>query len=102
MIKVAAVGMPNPILGERVCAFIKPKKYMTVSFEEIISFLKEKKTSVPYLPERLEIIEEMPLTNVGKVDKKQLREEIKEKLKKEGKYLRFVSRDFIIRIQSQT
>jgi len=27
----------------------------------------------------------MPLTNVGKVDKKRLREEIKEKLKKEGK-----------------
>jgi hypothetical protein len=39
---------------------------------------------------------------MGKVDKKRLREEIKEKLKKEGKYLRFVSRDFIIRIQLQT
>ncbi|MEW6376694.1 MAG: AMP-binding protein [Thermodesulfobacteriota bacterium] len=83
--QVAAVGMPDPILGERVCAFIKPKKETTVSFEEIISYLKEKKTSVLYLPERIEIIEEMPLTNVGKVDKKRLREEIKEKLKKEGK-----------------
>jgi non-ribosomal peptide synthetase component E (peptide arylation enzyme) len=31
------------------------------------------------------MIEEMPLTNVGKVDKKRLKEEIKEKLKKEGK-----------------
>jgi 2,3-dihydroxybenzoate-AMP ligase len=40
---------------------------------------------VLYLPERIEILEEMPLTNVGKVDKKRLREEIKEKLKKEGK-----------------
>ena len=83
--QVAAVGMPDPILGERVCAFIKAKKDMPVSFEEIISFLKEKKTSVLYLPERIEVINEMPLTNVGKVDKKQLREEIKEKLKKEGK-----------------
>jgi non-ribosomal peptide synthetase component E (peptide arylation enzyme) len=40
---------------------------------------------VLYLPERIEMIEEMRLTNVGKVDKKRLREEIKEKLKKEGK-----------------
>jgi 2,3-dihydroxybenzoate-AMP ligase/mycobactin salicyl-AMP ligase len=85
VVQAAAVGMPDPILGERVCAFIKLKKDMTVSFEEMISFLKEKKTSVLYLPERIEIIEEIPLTNVGKVDKKRLREEIKEKLKKEGK-----------------
>jgi non-ribosomal peptide synthetase component E (peptide arylation enzyme) len=31
------------------------------------------------------VIEEMPLTNVGKVDKRKLRKEIKEILKKEGK-----------------
>jgi non-ribosomal peptide synthetase component E (peptide arylation enzyme) len=52
---------------------------------EVISYLKKKRTSVLYLPERVEVIEEMPLTNVGKVDKIRLREEIKEKLRKEGK-----------------
>jgi 2,3-dihydroxybenzoate-AMP ligase len=83
--QVAAVGMPDPILGERVCAFVKTKRSVKVSFEEIISHLKEKKTSVLYLPERIELVEELPLTRVGKVDKKQLREDIKEKLKKEGK-----------------
>ncbi len=83
--QVAAVAMPDPILGERVCAFIKPKKGAIISFEEIVSYLKEKKTSVFNLPERIEVIEEMPLTNVGKVDKRKLREEIKEILKKEGK-----------------
>ncbi|HSB06735.1 MAG TPA: hypothetical protein VLK23_16260, partial [Thermodesulfobacteriota bacterium] len=82
---VAVVGMPDPILGERVCGFIVPKKGSTISFEEIISHLNEKKTTILYLPERVEFIEEMPLTNVGKVDKKQLREVIKEKLRKEGK-----------------
>jgi hypothetical protein len=55
---------------------------VTVSFEEIVSFLKDKKTSVLYLPERIEIVEEIPLTNVGKVDKKRLKEEIKEKVSK--------------------
>ncbi len=83
--QVAAVAMPDPILGERVCAFIKPKKGAILSFEEIVSYLKEKKTSVFNFPERIEVIEEMPLTNVGKVDKRKLREEIKEILEKEGK-----------------
>jgi 2,3-dihydroxybenzoate-AMP ligase/mycobactin salicyl-AMP ligase len=82
--QVAAVGMPDSILGERVCAFIKPKKDEKVTFEEILSYLKEKKISVLYLPERIEIVEEMPLTNVGKFDKMRLKENIKEKLRKEG------------------
>ncbi len=83
--QVAAVGMPDPVLGERVCAFIKPKNDEQITFEEIISYLKKKKTSVLYLPERVEVIGDMPLTHVGKVDKKRLREEIEEKLRKEGK-----------------
>jgi len=83
--QVAVVGMPDLILGERACAFVVPRKENTISFEEIVSYLNEKKTSILYLPERVEVIEEMPLTNVGKVDKKRLREVIQEKLKKEGK-----------------
>ena len=83
--QVAVVGMPDPILGERACAYIKPRQAMTLCFEEIIAYLKERKTSVLYLPERIEIIQDIPLTNVGKIDKKRLREEIKEKLKQEGK-----------------
>lgn len=83
--QVSVVGMPDPVLGERVCAFIKPKKGETISFDELILFLKEKKTSVLYLPERIEVIDEIPLTNVGKIDKKQLRERIADILKREGK-----------------
>ncbi len=83
--QVAVVGMPDSILGEKACAFIIPKRGSTIVFEEIISYLKETKISILYLPERVEVIEEMPLTNVGKVDKMRLREVIKEKLTKEGK-----------------
>lgn len=83
--QVAVVPMPDPILGERICAFIKPRVNERVTFEEIISFLKEKKTSVIYLPERIEILNEFPLTNVGKVDKKRLKQIIMEKLIQEGK-----------------
>jgi len=36
------------------------------------------------LPERLELIDELPMTKVGKVDKKGLREVIKKKMEQEG------------------
>ncbi len=80
---VAVVGMPDPILGERVCAFVKPKADRVVTFEEVIAFLKAGKTSVLYLPERIEIVSEIPLTPVGKIDKKKLREDIRVKIEAE-------------------
>ena len=80
---VAAVGTPDPVLGERVCAFVKPKPGLVVTFEDLITFLKSKNTSVLYLPERVEIISEIPLTPVGKIDKKSLREAIRIKIEAE-------------------
>jgi non-ribosomal peptide synthetase component E (peptide arylation enzyme) len=77
---VAAVGMPDPVLGERVCAFVKPKPDRVITFEGIITFLKAKSTSVLYLPERIELVSEIPLTPVGKIDKKKLREDIRVKV----------------------
>jgi 2,3-dihydroxybenzoate-AMP ligase len=81
----AVVGMPDPILGERVCAYVKLVQGKALTFEELVSHLKQKGASVLLLPERLEIVEELPLTNVGKVDKKRLREEIAEKVRLEEK-----------------
>jgi 2,3-dihydroxybenzoate-AMP ligase len=81
--QVAAVGMPDPVLGERVCAFVKPKEDRVVTFEEVIAFLKAGNTSVLYLPERIEIVSEIPLTPVGKIDKKKLREDIRIKIETE-------------------
>jgi len=81
----AVVGMPDPILGERVCAYLKLAKDKMLSFDELISHLRQKGASVLLLPERLEIVEELPLTNVGKVDKKSLREWIGAKLRDESK-----------------
>jgi 2,3-dihydroxybenzoate-AMP ligase len=49
----------------------------------LTAFLKGKGASVFLLPERIEIIDELPLTNIGKVDKKALRVDIAAKLKAE-------------------
>jgi len=78
---VAVIPMPDPDLGERVCAYIQPKPGANLSFEKIIAHLKEKKASVLQLPERIEFIETMPLTKAEKIDKKWLREDIEKKLR---------------------
>ena len=81
----AVVGMPDKILGERVCAYVVLKPGAEVTLEGLVSYLKGKGASVLQLPERIEVIEEIPMTRVGKVDKKHLREMIRRKMELEGK-----------------
>ena len=85
---VAVVGMPDPVLGERACAYVKFTKGKEFTFDELVTYLKKKGASIFILPERMEIRQDLPLTKVGKVEKKILREDIAEKLKREagGKY----------------
>jgi non-ribosomal peptide synthetase component E (peptide arylation enzyme) len=77
---VAVVGMPDPVLGEKACAYIQPKPGEKVSFDGIIAFLKEKDVSVLHLPERVETVDSLPLTKAKKLDKRALEENIKRKL----------------------
>ena len=81
----AVVAMPDAVMGERGCAFVIPKPGRTITFAELTRFLLEKKIAKFKLPERLEIVDAFPLTGVGKVSKKDLREVIAAKLKAEGK-----------------
>jgi non-ribosomal peptide synthetase component E (peptide arylation enzyme) len=78
--ETAVIGMPDEVLGERICAYVALKPGTRLTFEEIITFLKGKGASVQQLPERIEFVDELPMTKVGKVDKKALREEIKKRL----------------------
>ena len=78
--QVCVVGMPDPVLSERICAYIQPKPGAKPSFEDVISFLKGKGASVLQLPERIEFIDAIPLTEAGKSDRKFLREDIRQKL----------------------
>jgi 2,3-dihydroxybenzoate-AMP ligase/mycobactin salicyl-AMP ligase len=86
LVDSAVVGMPDRILGERVCAYVVVKPGAEVRLEELVTHLKGKGASVLQLPERIEIIEEIPMTKVGKVDKKYLREVIRKKLEQEGSF----------------
>jgi 2,3-dihydroxybenzoate-AMP ligase len=80
VVNVAVVPMPDPEMGERVCAYIQLGPGADLNFDKIVSFLREKKASVLQFPERIEFIETMPFTKAEKVDKGFLREDIKKRL----------------------
>jgi non-ribosomal peptide synthetase component E (peptide arylation enzyme) len=77
---VAVIGMPDAALGERICAYIQLNPGKSLGFEELIAHLKESGASVLQLPERIEFISHMPLTSIGKTDKKNLQEDIINKM----------------------
>ena len=81
--KVAVVGMPDRTMGQKCCAFIVPRQGEIPTFNEIVSFLKNKGIAPYKLPEKLKIIDELPYTKEQKIDKKVLRVRIAEEL--EGK-----------------
>lgn len=85
VLNAAVVAMPDPLLGERACAYLILKPGESLSFDQLIDFLRSKQIAKFKLPERLEIVEKFPLTGVGKVSKKDLREDIRKKLEAEGK-----------------
>jgi non-ribosomal peptide synthetase component E (peptide arylation enzyme) len=82
---VAIVGMPDPELGEKSCAYVIPLQGQSLSFEEIIAFLRKKNVAYK-LPERLEIVSEFPYSAGYKIQKNVLRDDIKRKLEQESKF----------------
>ena len=73
---VACVPVPDPNLGEKMCACVVLKSGKSLSFPELVSFLKDKEIAKFKLPERLEIFEDLPVSTFGKVSKKKLAEMI--------------------------
>jgi non-ribosomal peptide synthetase component E (peptide arylation enzyme) len=81
---VACVPMPDPVLGERMCAYVIPRCGELLTLQQLIAFLLNQEIAKHKLPERLEIVEELPLSPFGKVSKRDLTERITQLLKSEG------------------
>jgi 2,3-dihydroxybenzoate-AMP ligase len=79
------VAMPDPVFGEKACAFVVPHPGQHLSFEELIAFLRAQQIASFKLPERLELVSELPVSPVGKILKRQLREMIAAKIEQERK-----------------
>lgn len=77
----AVVGMPDPVLGERVCAFVVLRHEATApTIQEMGAHLQKQGFAKFKWPERIEVIEAIPLTKVGKLDKTPLRKAIQERI----------------------
>lgn len=77
---VAAVGIPDEVMGEKTCVFVVPKPGVEVELKDITDFMKEQGVAVYKLPEKLQLINEIPRNAVGKILKVALRQRIKESL----------------------
>jgi cyclohexanecarboxylate-CoA ligase len=78
---VAVVGMPDERLGERVCAYVVLDAGASdLTLDEVASFLREHHVATQKLPERIEIVAELPTTATGKIQKHVLRADIAQRI----------------------
>jgi acyl-CoA synthetase len=75
---VAVVGYPDEVLGERACVIVVPRPGQVVTLAEIVGFLRGIGVATFKLPERLELRDELPRNPVGKILKRDLREELRQ------------------------
>jgi 2,3-dihydroxybenzoate-AMP ligase len=76
----AAVAMPDRDLGERVCLYAVLKAGTALDLEEVRQSMAASGVATYKWPERLEIVDELFTTKVGKIDKKALREDVAQRL----------------------
>jgi cyclohexanecarboxylate-CoA ligase len=79
---VAAVGMPDEVLGERVCCYLVPASGAEpLTVEQIRDYLLDRGLAIQKVPERVEVVDALPMTATGKVQKNLLRDDISRKVR---------------------
>ncbi|PUE49163.1 cyclohexanecarboxylate-CoA ligase [Limnohabitans sp. 2KL-1] len=78
----AIVAYPDERLGERACAVVVTKPGQSFDMPTLVDYLKAQKVAIQYIPERLELLDAMPATPSGKIQKFKLREQLQAMLGK--------------------
>ncbi|HXD40787.1 MAG TPA: AMP-binding protein [Ramlibacter sp.] len=81
--EVSLVAMPDPVFGEKACACVVLKPGTQLGFDELIAHLRGQRIASFKLPERLEVMPAFPVSPVGKILKRQLREMVAAKVEAE-------------------
>lgn len=78
----ATIGAPDDRMGERICLFAvaNPDSSEMPKLEDLLDFLKAQGVSKRLWPERLELVDEIPRTATGKVQRFKLAEELKRRM----------------------
>jgi len=82
---VACIPVPDPDLGERMCACVIPRDGKSLTLPDLLAYLAKKEIAKFKLPERLELMDDFPLSTFGKVSKKALVETVSRKIAEEPK-----------------
>ncbi len=76
----AAVPVPDPVYGERVCAVVELHAGAALTLDALVAHLRERGVSVESWPERLLVMDELPRSSGGKIAKGALRQTVAERL----------------------
>ncbi|MGW4947941.1 (2,3-dihydroxybenzoyl)adenylate synthase [Actinoplanes sp. NPDC004185] len=71
--EVAAVAVPDPAVGERVCAVVRLHPEHSLTLPDVRAFLAARGVAAFKAPEHLVVVDQLPHTPVGKPDKARLR-----------------------------
>jgi non-ribosomal peptide synthetase component E (peptide arylation enzyme) len=82
--RVAVVAMPDRRLGERACAYVVLRPGTELTLEALVAHLRAQGAGPLQLPERLEVIDEIPETPAAKIDRVRLRADIAQKVAAES------------------
>jgi acyl-CoA synthetase (AMP-forming)/AMP-acid ligase II len=81
--EVAVAAFPDKVFGERACAFVVPRAGTDITMPALIEFLRSQQMPTWQMPERLELMAELPKSAGGKVMKNKLREFVATKVQAE-------------------
>ena len=71
--QAAAIAMADDIFGERVCLFAAVENDQSLDLAELVRFLRDNGCSIENMPERLELLEQLPTSSGGKTAKAELK-----------------------------
>jgi acyl-CoA synthetase len=69
----AAVAMPDPVFGERVCVYVELRPAAGITIEDLRVHLERRGVTREWFPERLVVVDQIPRASGGKIAKGQLR-----------------------------
>jgi acyl-CoA synthetase len=72
----AAIAMPDPVFGERVCAYVELRPGATLDLGELRAHLEGRGVGKELWPEHLVVLDVLPRASGGKVAKGDLREDL--------------------------
>ena len=81
--QVSLVAMPDPVFGEKACACVVLQPGGRLDLESLVAHLRAQHIASFKLPERLEVMPAFPVSPVGKILKRELREMVASKLEAE-------------------